>query len=211
MEIHFDRERVIDRVDVFSLQDDYRNPVEPTLATTFTVYGLVDFNVSYFDSATGQWVLLSAIRNNNLVWRQLYFEPVMTQKLSIAVINCLSLPNAKRWSRIVEVEAWGSLAMQPQLPPAAALAIGHAQPLRRAWGRALPHDRQPARRHHESAPHVPGRPPRPEFPLRLAHPPRLGLQRVDSGGSKNKPVLAHALALWRSTNPAFRSEWDLRC
>ena len=41
--------KTIDEVDVFSLQDNYASPVEPTPAMTFTQYGLTDFTVQYWD------------------------------------------------------------------------------------------------------------------------------------------------------------------
>ncbi|HEX8353446.1 MAG TPA: discoidin domain-containing protein, partial [Pyrinomonadaceae bacterium] len=89
-------------VSVFSLQDGYTSPVEPTEAMTFTKYGVTVFEVQHWDGA--QWLTVpgGAVTNNGNVWRKLTFPAVTTTKIRVVVNNAL----AGR-SRLVEVEAWG--------------------------------------------------------------------------------------------------------
>ena len=49
VEVAFNGSKTIDEVDVFSLQDAWANPSEPTATQTFTAYGLADFTVQYLD------------------------------------------------------------------------------------------------------------------------------------------------------------------
>ena len=56
--------KTIDEVDVFSVQDNYASPVEPTAGMTFTRYGLVDFTVQYWDGT--QWL---AVTRRNRQWK----------------------------------------------------------------------------------------------------------------------------------------------
>ncbi|MBF0432221.1 MAG: SGNH/GDSL hydrolase family protein [Fibrobacteria bacterium] len=102
LQIEFDGEKVIDEIDVFTVQDAVTNPVEPTEDLTFTLLGITDFSLQYFkDSA---WVDLPGgnITGNNKVWFNLAFEPVVTTKIKLVVNNGL----ASR-SRVTELEAWG--------------------------------------------------------------------------------------------------------
>jgi len=97
----------IDEIDVFSLQDNYGNPSEPTATMTFSQYGLRDFDVQYWESSTSAWVTVpgGSITGNNLVWRRITFPPVTTSQIQIRVNNALNT-----WSRIVEVEAYGAMS-----------------------------------------------------------------------------------------------------
>ena len=49
VEVTFNGSKTIDEVAVFSLQDAWANPSEPTASLTFTAYGLADFTVQYLD------------------------------------------------------------------------------------------------------------------------------------------------------------------
>ena len=49
VEVAFNGSKTIDEVDVFSLQDAWANPSEPTASLTFTAYGLADFTVQVLD------------------------------------------------------------------------------------------------------------------------------------------------------------------
>jgi hypothetical protein len=103
----------LDEIDVFSLQDDYNNPIEPTDTTTFTAYGLTSFEVQIPDGVGG-WTTVSGgnITGNNLVKRKVIFgSPVSTDQIRIKV-------NASAdgaYSRIVEVEAYSCTT--PQVVP----------------------------------------------------------------------------------------------
>lgn len=56
-------------VHVYTLQDDYVHPVEPTEQMTFTQFGITNFEGQYWDS--GQWGTIpgAAVTGNNKVWR----------------------------------------------------------------------------------------------------------------------------------------------
>ena len=100
IEIDFNGTKSIDRAIVYSVQDDYVNPVEPTDTMTFTLRGLRDFAVQGFDGAN--WVTLATVTGNNLVKRSVTFTPFTTDRIRIYITNALST-----WSRVTEVEAWG--------------------------------------------------------------------------------------------------------
>jgi F5/8 type C domain len=121
VEVQLGGEKPIDEVDVFSLQDDLANPAEPTPEMIFSLYGLVDFDVQYWNSAINNWSLIGQVRGNNKVWRQLKFPAVSTSKIKITVYNALSSTSPEKYSRITEVEVWGedeiSLATAPAGPP----------------------------------------------------------------------------------------------
>jgi hypothetical protein len=102
----------IGEVDVYSLQDNYTNPVEPTNAMTFTQYGLVDFQVQTPDGVGG-WVDAPGghITGNNLVKRRVVLaSPVTTDKLRVVVNSSAD----GVYSRIVEIEAY---SCNPQVVP----------------------------------------------------------------------------------------------
>lgn len=100
--IQFDGFKTIDEIGIYTLQDDYTNPVEPTEATTFSLNGIQDFKVGYYDEATNSYIYLPAVTNNNKVWRRFILPaPVRTDKLSIVITR-----SVKNYSRIVEVTAY---------------------------------------------------------------------------------------------------------
>jgi hypothetical protein len=132
IEIQFSEARTIEEVDVFTLQDNYGSPVEPTPTTTFTKYGVVDFTVEYWTSSEWQLVPGAVVSGNNLVWRQFFFTPIQTSRIRVVVANGKS-----SYTRLVEVEAWASVGTF-NFPPSVNLtspdagdtyAIGAAVPL----------------------------------------------------------------------------------
>ena len=100
-QITFNGSKTIDHVVVYSVQDNYLSPVEPTDTMTFSLYGLVDFTVQGWDGTN--WVTLGTVSGNNLVKRTVNFSPYTTDRIRINVTNALN-----SWSRITEVEAWGN-------------------------------------------------------------------------------------------------------
>jgi len=101
VQVNFSGAKLIDHVVVYSVQDNYLSPVEPTDTMTFSLYGLVDFTVQGWDGAN--WVTLGTVSGNNLVKRTVTFSPYSTDRIRINVTNALNT-----WSRITEVEAWGN-------------------------------------------------------------------------------------------------------
>jgi peptidyl-Asp metalloendopeptidase len=102
LQVDFSGSQAIDEIDVFTLQDNYPNPVAPALTDTFTQYGITNFDIQYWNGLTWTTVPNGNITNNNKVWKQVTFTPVVTTAIRIQVNASLS-----SYSRVVEVEAWG--------------------------------------------------------------------------------------------------------
>jgi hypothetical protein len=108
LEVTFDSAKTIDEVNVFSMQDTYNAPLEPTPTMTFTYYGLRAFEVQYWNGAAWVTVPGGAVTNNSLVWRRVQFAPITTTKIRLLITGGLF-----GYSRVMEVEAWGVDAGPP--------------------------------------------------------------------------------------------------
>ena len=104
VQISFNGRKTIDHVVVYTLQDNYLNPAEPTESMTFGLYGITDFQVQAFDGAN--WVTLGSVSGNNLVKRTVSFAAYTTDRIRILVTGSKDA----LWSRITEIEAWTSTA-----------------------------------------------------------------------------------------------------
>jgi RHS repeat-associated protein len=107
--------RSINQINLFTLQDNYQMPVEPTPSTTFSLYGIRDFDVQYWvDGSSPRWVTVpqGSVTVNNLVWRSFNFPTVETRKIRIQV-NRGAAASPLNYSRIVEVEALGTPCNTP--------------------------------------------------------------------------------------------------
>ena len=102
IEIAFNGPKAIDEINVFSMQDNYTTPAEPTLAMTFGYWGLRAFDVQYWNGSAWVTVPGGSITLNNKVWRQVLFAPITTTKIRIFITGALN-----GYSRVIEVEAWG--------------------------------------------------------------------------------------------------------
>jgi hypothetical protein len=100
LEIDFASTFTIGQVNVFSVQDNYNNPSPPTPTQTFTLYGVRDFAVQYWDGSNWVPIPEATVSNNSLVWRAISFSPVTTDRIRIVIIRA-----ADGWSRLTEVEA----------------------------------------------------------------------------------------------------------
>jgi len=92
--------KTIDRVVVYSVQDNYFDGVDPTDTDPCYVYGLVDFTVEGWSD--GQWVTLGNVTDNLLCKRTLTFPPLTTDQIRITV----TVTGGWSWTRIAEIEAW---------------------------------------------------------------------------------------------------------
>jgi len=101
--VTFNGPKTITEIDVFTLQDNYLTPVEPTPTMTFTNYGVVDFDVQYWTGTAWVDVPGGRITGNTQVWTRLSFPALMTDRIRVVVNRAVDL-----WSRIVEIEAWGN-------------------------------------------------------------------------------------------------------
>ena len=101
LQIDFNANRTITEVDVFTVQDSYWAPVEPTLATTFNDFGIRDFEVQYWNGSGWLTIPGTTVTGNNLVWRRFTFAAITTTRIRVAITQALA-----GYSRITEVEAW---------------------------------------------------------------------------------------------------------
>lgn len=116
-------------INVFSVQDNYSNPAEPTEAMIFTKYGLVDFEVQHWTGSAWQAVPSGSVTGNNRVWRKFVCTPVVTRKIRVLVLG-----SRYGWSGVTELEACGvasapaAVSQDAQTSGGAALAAGVAPP-----------------------------------------------------------------------------------
>jgi hypothetical protein len=108
VEIAFSGAQTIDRVVVYSVQDDYTNPVQPTVSMTFTQRGVTAFDVLAWNGTA--WTTLASVTGNNLVQRTVSFTATTTTKIRIAING-----TGAKYSFLAEVEAWTPSASPP--PP----------------------------------------------------------------------------------------------
>jgi RHS repeat-associated protein len=104
IEVDFNGSKTINEIDVVTQQDDYQNPVEPTLSMTFNNYGITAFDVQYWDGANWTTIPNGSVTGNNKVWRQFTFSAITTSKVRVVVNDGAD----HVFSRVVEVEAWGA-------------------------------------------------------------------------------------------------------
>lgn len=114
VEVDFAGAQTIGEIDVFSIQDAYTAPIDPTLTTTFSLFGLRDFEVQYWTGSTWATVPGTTVTNNTLVWRKFTFAPLTTSRIRVWVTNALFYS-----SRVAEVEAYGVAG--GNLPPSVTL------------------------------------------------------------------------------------------
>ncbi len=105
VEIAFNGSKTLTRVVVYSVQDAYTNPVEPTDTQTFSQFGLVAFTIEGWDGAA--WVNLATVTGNNLVKRTVAVS-YTTTKIRVNVTNAMAV-----YSRIVEIEAFDNSTTPP--------------------------------------------------------------------------------------------------
>jgi len=98
--VTFDGERVVDRVVVVTLQDDYRGALEPTEHMTFTKYGIIDFDLQV--EVDGEWQTVESVRGNDQVMRTVGFASMETERVRVVVHR-----GHAGYSRIVEIEVYG--------------------------------------------------------------------------------------------------------
>jgi N-acetylneuraminic acid mutarotase len=112
VEVRFGGARALTEVDVFTVQDEYANPVEPTAAMTFSKYGATDFAVEYWDGAAWAAIPGASVAGNGKVWVNFSFPTVTTNRIRVVITGALA-----GYSRLTEVEAWQQGAAPPPPPP----------------------------------------------------------------------------------------------
>jgi len=112
VEVEFAELMSIDEVDVFTLQDAWWNPVEPTESLLFFNNGITAFEVQYFDGSDWLTIPGGTVTGNGKVWRKFTFAPVIAEKIRITITASKSVT-----SNIVEIEAWGVPTPHPDPSP----------------------------------------------------------------------------------------------
>jgi RHS repeat-associated protein len=105
IQVDFAGSKTIDEINVFSLHDNYTQQNTPTETQTFTLYGLLSFDVQYWNGSSWVTVPGGSVTGNNKVWRKFTFAPLTTSKIRVW-IN--AVPDS--WSRVVEIQAFGTSA-----------------------------------------------------------------------------------------------------
>jgi hypothetical protein len=100
LRVDFAGQRLIDRVVVYSVQDNFGAPAAPTDDMTGTLYVLRDFEVQMWTGA--RWQTLASVLANSLIKRTVTFVPVVTSAIRIYITATADTT----WSRITAVEAW---------------------------------------------------------------------------------------------------------
>jgi hypothetical protein len=70
---HVQRRKTIDKVVIYSVQDNYASPIQPNDSTTFSLWGVVNFNVQAWNGTS--WYTVASIAGNNLVKRTVASAP----------------------------------------------------------------------------------------------------------------------------------------
>lgn len=112
VQVSFNGTKSISEIDVFTVQDNYAAPQEPTETLTFASYGITDFEVQYWDGANWTAVPGGSVSGNNKVWRKFSFPPVSTTRIRVLVTNALA-----SFSRITEIEAYQTTSGTPPPTP----------------------------------------------------------------------------------------------
>lgn len=102
LDVNFNNTRTISSINVYTLQNDFHNPVQPTASTPADVYGILDFDVQYWTGSAWVTVPGGEIRGNNKALTTISFSSIATSKIRIHVLS-----GRVYYSRIVEVEAIG--------------------------------------------------------------------------------------------------------
>lgn len=102
LEVAFNASRTINEIRVYTVQNDYRNPVEPDINTPADVYGILDFDVQYWTGTAWATVPGGSVTNNDKAMRVFPFSNITTTKIRIVVNN-----GRVHFARITELEAIG--------------------------------------------------------------------------------------------------------
>lgn len=102
LEITFDDVKTLSEIRVYTLQNDFHNPQEPTPDTPADIYGVKDFDVQYWDGDSWETVLNGSVAGNARAMRSFAFAPLTTNAIRVFVRDARA-----HFSRIVELEAFG--------------------------------------------------------------------------------------------------------
>ncbi len=200
VEIQFSGLMSISEINIVTLQDNYNNPVEPNLSMTFNDFGIRDFKV-WYRGTDGQWYLLSNVVGNNKVLRVFKFTSVDTDRIKVEVLVfrpvgiIKSTRASSRWKLgasllTVRLQSRSKRRLPRRTPSPCNSTKMDPCELSRNLLSAMQGNRT------NPLPYGPGA----QF-----HRSQNWFGQLDwnynswrNNGSQNKPMLAHALALWRA-------------
>ncbi|MCA1593626.1 MAG: hypothetical protein LC754_13440, partial [Acidobacteria bacterium] len=102
LEVNFNGSKTVDEIRVYTLQNNFKQPVEPTATTPADLYGIRDFDVQYWNGLAWATVPGGSVTNNDKAMRVFTFDNITTTKIRVLVNN-----GRAHFSRITEVEAFG--------------------------------------------------------------------------------------------------------
>ena len=88
VQINFNGSKTIDHVVVYTVQDNFAGPVEPTDTQTFSLFGVTDFSVQAWNG--NSWVTLGTVNGNNLVKRTVSFASYTTDRIRINITGAMA-------------------------------------------------------------------------------------------------------------------------
>ena len=83
IQVDFPAIRSISEMDVFTIQDNYSSPSEPTESMTFSLYGVTSCSVQYWNGSA--WTNLGSSSGDYHVWKKYTFGAVVTQGIRVNV------------------------------------------------------------------------------------------------------------------------------
>lgn len=98
LQIDFNGSQTISEIDVFTVQDNYTSPADPTEAMTFNTYGLTGYDVQYWNGSAWLTVTGGSIVGNAKVWRKISFAPVNSTKIRV-LTNAAAGARTATWRR----------------------------------------------------------------------------------------------------------------
>jgi hypothetical protein len=101
IQVTFNGVKTINRIDVITTPDAPLT-TEPTLTTTFTLYGITAYDVQYWTGSAWATVPGGSVTGNNLVWRTFSFSAISTDRVRVLVKAATSYG----FSFVAELEAW---------------------------------------------------------------------------------------------------------
>lgn len=105
VQVEFSSAATIDEINVFTQQDTWWAPIEPTESTNFFNNGITSFEVQYWNGTTWITVPGGSVTGNLKVWRRFTFTPVTTDRVRVLINAAKSTA-----STVVELEAFGTVA-----------------------------------------------------------------------------------------------------
>jgi hypothetical protein len=107
LDIHFNRSKYVDRVELFSVQDNFQHPVDPSDTMTFSQFGVTAGKI-YGANDGSDLVYLGNFSGNNKVKCTVFLNPTTLDRIRIVITGVSS-----GYARLAEVQVSGLDAETP--------------------------------------------------------------------------------------------------